>query len=566
MSAPLNLGAALRNAWWPIGLMAVSVCAGVAGAYGITTTMSPTYEARASVVVAAYTLGDQTAAPTPTAPAGGTAGGTGTARTQPGATARRPVYDPTMSATMVPTVARYAESASLADAIAEAMRLPKDAVAGHLDASFEPGVQIVTLTASAPTAARAAALANQAADTLRRQVAAGGSLSRRGTLYAQPLDRASAPAAPATPRTQLNYVLGGLLGFLVGVGLVAVRRRIDDRLRSSDEIAAELGLLVLASVPKVRRGLVRRGARQAFRRRSVARSMRTAIAALAPLTDPPGRRLLVTSAFQDDGKTLVASLLSLGLAEQRYHVTLLEGQLRHCPLSQHFPGSSDHNLQRLLSVDDGGLVSSSSVTLRVVPAEPTDPEISRALLRSQQFTRIVDTAAGNSDVLVINGPAVLASGDITSLASHADAAVLVVRAGRTRAPDARRAVRVLRRLGIPVAGVIVADAMDDGAGRPQVPASDEFRPAALPGARAQAAYAPAPQEPAPQEPVTQEPVTQDPITHDPITQEPVLQEPVTQALVVTEPASTGDDSDVAEEHEPTEDQTQPIESAVSNGR
>jgi Mrp family chromosome partitioning ATPase/capsular polysaccharide biosynthesis protein len=517
VSTPLNLDAALRIVGWPVAIVALSVFGGLAGAQVVTAMVTPTYEARASVVVAAYTPGGSagatapTAAPTPESspasrPSTASPSSSASPRTSPGDTASpsgsparptsrssaepepaaagngtraapertmQPEYRATLSKMMVPTVARYAESTTVARATAAKLGLPDEDVVGHIDATHEADVQVVTLTTTASTAARAAAIANTATDILARQIASGGPISRRGALAAEPFERAVPPSSPQTPDRFLALVLGGILGLVGGVGLATLFRRFDDRLRTTEEITAELGLAVLGCVPRVHGWQLRAGARMAFRRRPVARSIRTTLASLTPVNDPPGRRILVTSSFADDGKTFVSGLLALGLAEQRYHVTLLEGQLRHPALARHFPASAEQTIQRLLGTDEE-LAASAGVALRVLAAEPTDPEVSRALLRSKSFIHLVDTAASQSDVVVINGPGVLASGDIAPLSAQADTVILVVRAGTTRAGDARRALEVLRRLNVPIAGVVVTDAVDSGVPRARRPAATPF--------------------------------------------------------------------------------------------
>src|SRR5690606_246319 len=253
------------------------------------------------------------------------------------------------------------------------------------------------------------------------------------------LDEAVPPTTPALPKPMLNDALGGLLGLLVGIGLVMLRNHLDDRLRWADQIEAELGLPVLAALPPAPARHLRRGARRACQRRRMARAVRAGVAALSPLTSHSGRRLLVVGVDQATEAAYAASLLALGLAEQHYQVILLEGQLDHPTLARHFPASAEHTIQQVLSAHDA-VPPAAPVALRVVPAEPTDPEIRRALLRIGPFARLIPAAATGSDVVLLTGPGVLTSGDVSALAPHADAAVLVLRADWTRVSDAHRAV------------------------------------------------------------------------------------------------------------------------------
>jgi capsular polysaccharide biosynthesis protein len=205
-------------------------------------------------------------------------------------------YDPGLSQATVLTVARLAESTRIGQATSVQAGLRASEVVGHIRAGYEPGVQIITLTTDAPTAHKAAAIANAASTVLRQQVASGELLGRRGTLYAQPLDRATPPETPTTPKPLLNLLLGGLLGLFAGIGFLSLRNTLDDTMRSTDQIEGELQVGILATLPQVRRRHRRDGAVPALRRKQVAASVRAAVAALAPLTDTPDRRILVTSA------------------------------------------------------------------------------------------------------------------------------------------------------------------------------------------------------------------------------------------------------------------------------
>ncbi|MGW5362337.1 hypothetical protein [Actinopolymorpha pittospori] len=444
MSTPLNVRAAVRTVRRPVGIIALSLCAGVGAAWAVTAQISPSYEARASLMVTAYTQ-DQPAEED---------------RTSRGDEAPETTYDPGLSQATVRTVARLAESARIGQATSVQAGLRAGEVVGHIRADYEPGVQIITLTTVATTAHKAAAMANAASTVLRQQVASGELLGRPGMLYAQPLDRATLPEVPTTPKPLLNLLLGGLLGLFAGIGFLSLRNTLDDTLRSTDQIESELQVGILATLPQMRRRYRRDGAMRALRRRQVAASVRAAVAALAPFTDTPDRRILITSAYRDDGKTFVSALLSLALAEQYYRVTLIEGDLRKPTLGDHFPGRSEYKLQELLP-DPEPLLSSPG-PLRTVPADAAEPEISRSLFRSPAFRGLLAATRNHSDILVVNGPPVLAGADVAALSEECDAAILVVRAGTTGAADARRAVQVLRRLDLPIAGVVVVDAIDAG--------------------------------------------------------------------------------------------------------
>ncbi|GAB3409896.1 hypothetical protein [Flindersiella endophytica] len=448
MSTSLGLFTVVRTAPWRIGVIVLAACCGLAGAYAVTSLLTPTYQARSSVVVM---YADDVRAADASNPPTGQRDGDESSR-----------FDLSMLQAMVPTVAHLAESANVVQAAARSARVPSGHALGRADATYEPGDTIITLTASATSPEEASGLANAVADVVHEQVSGGRMvLGRRGVLAAQPLDRASPPDVATMPKPALNLALGGLLGLLLGVAIVVLGAQSDARLRSPTQVETALGTEVLGVVPKTRR--LREDARQAFRRRRVAASVRSTVAALAPYAALPGRRLLVTSPTESEPTTFVAALLGLGLVEQGLWAALIDTGLGRPGLARHFPECADESLQRLLATG-GELSSTRPEGLRVVPADAGTPSVSRRLLSSLAFRSLVGRATSRCDLVILNGPPVLAGADLSALADQVDSVILVVSSGSTEESEARRAARILHQFGLPLAGVVIANGGRTGIG------------------------------------------------------------------------------------------------------
>jgi succinoglycan biosynthesis transport protein ExoP len=60
------------------------------------------------------------------------------------------------------------------------------------------------------------------------------------------------PTSPSSPDYKKNIALGILAGLFLGVGAAVIRDRTDQRVRGRSPVENEIGVPVLAMVPKVR--------------------------------------------------------------------------------------------------------------------------------------------------------------------------------------------------------------------------------------------------------------------------------------------------------------------------
>ncbi|MEU8390718.1 hypothetical protein [Micromonospora sp. NPDC048842] len=452
MSASIDVKGLLGASWRRVGVPLLGLCAGLAAAQGVTQLLPARYEAEASVLVSAEQTDED-----------------------------RPV-DLALAQNLTPTIARLVGSREVALEAARSLQLPERAVLGHVSGEYELGLQIITVHASAGTGTQAAAIANAASRAVSQQLGRldmGGSTS----INARVLDTASPPARPAFPKPLLNGVLGALAGLLAGWGATILRDRFDSRLRDIGQIEARLGLPVIGVLPKLPRRFARHHAAALYARTNVADAVRATISTLSVLTAPlPRRRILVTSAHDDDGKALVTALLGLGMADEHCRATLVDGAVRDPVLSGHFP-EAPHTWQQVLAQKCPPVRLVDFPTLTVLPAEPREGADTEAL---HELGGLLNALGEDEDCVIVHAPPILAGREISAFAQHADGVLLVVRAGRTNLDDSTRAARLVQQLGLPLAGVVVIGAVSRTDHRP----SSE-QPALVPGAAQDALALPA---------------------------------------------------------------------------
>lgn len=175
--------------------------------------------------------------------------------------------------------------------------------------------------------------------------------------------------------------------------------------------------------------------------------------------------VVVTSAYPNEGKTSTSVSLAQSFASAGYRVTLVDLDLRdpdaHHLLQTHNEigvadvlvdqRSVDECIQHLDVGDDGSTpgVSLSFLAAGSRTANPTE------LLSTPRTARLLERLASTADVVLLDAPPVLAVADTLVIGRLSAGAVLVVEAGRTPAPVARRAKDALTRNQTRLLGVVL---------------------------------------------------------------------------------------------------------------
>jgi non-specific protein-tyrosine kinase len=168
----------------------------------------------------------------------------------------------------------------------------------------------------------------------------------------------------------------------------------------------------------------------------------------------PRQVTVITSAMPGEGKTTTAVNLALAFAEDRKLRTLLvDADLRRPSVSRFVVQKPTIGLTEVLSGEaslDDALIELSDTELRVLPsgARSAAP---LTLLQATRLGALIIELRKRFDRIVIDTPPTIPFSDAACLVSHADRALIVVRAGRTTNPIVQRAKESLtgaRDLGV----------------------------------------------------------------------------------------------------------------------
>jgi len=435
MQDQFDLSLALAVARRRALIVLACLVAGLAGAYAVTQRMPREYRATATLFVGAGALqGDQANA--------------------------------TVAQGLATSYAQLAETRTIAQGAAREAGLPPGAVIGHISSSASPGVQILELTGDADAPATAVRIADAAAAVL---VARVGALTqpRTNQVSVQLVDAATSPSGPVSPRTSLNLLLGGLVGLVIGVALALGRERLDRRLRTRADAERELDVPLLGLTPKLSRRSRRADALTRHADPRIAEPYRSIAATLVSVARAAGhRRILISSASSDDGKTTLAAHLALALAEDHQPTALIEADLHRPSLSRHFPSGDATTLSEIVSgvnraVPDSATVCTDLKVVRGANGENLDD----LDVRDDEFQHMLEAALSEHTTVLLDGPPVLGGSDARILARSADAVLLVASAGTSRTDDVRLAIATFRRLGLDVAGLVLTSAKTHPTGR-----------------------------------------------------------------------------------------------------
>jgi Mrp family chromosome partitioning ATPase/capsular polysaccharide biosynthesis protein len=332
----------------------------------------------------------------------------------------------------------------------------------------------------------------------RQQLSTTAALGPSRAVVVREADRAQ----QVEPRPKRALLLGAGLGIVLAVGLAFGLEGLDTRARSDAEIWQRLGLPLLARLPSIQRRTW--GKRRApdwlpLPGRSTAappvrptppivvhpqgpladafRVLRTNVDLVN--VDRGARLIMVTSALPDEERPVVSANLAIAFARAGRHVTLVDLDLRNPSLSRIFgvrpePGVTDVALgtarrARALAAlpvgpvatnggaPNGNGSSAAAARLEVLVAGHPPPEGSE-FVSTQGFFELLAGLRQRADLVVLDAPPMLASGDAIALGAQVEGLIVVVRRDEVRRQTLDELRRVLDASPAAKLGVVVLGA------------------------------------------------------------------------------------------------------------
>ena len=288
----------------------------------------------------------------------------------------------------------------------------------------------------------------------------GGNLGTSGARIVQPAVEPTSPISPTPVRTG---VLAGLSGLLLGVGVALLSGRLDQSVRSKEDLErATPGLFTLGMLPKVhapKKGEPPRLLTLHDPRSPTAEAHRALLASLQFLNhEEPARVIQITSPSTGDGKTTIVANLGVAMALAGQRVAVVCCDLRRPNLHEFFGVGNGVGLSTVLSGQAPLSSALQSVEqlpgLVVLPSGPPPPNPTE-LLGSKRTGQVLKSLLTVVDVVIIDCPPVLPVADALVLASQVNSSLLVCRAGKTSRKRLTRARELMLQVEAPLVGTIL---------------------------------------------------------------------------------------------------------------
>ena len=424
----------LRKYWRSI-LTVLSVCVGAALVF--TFLQTPKYSSTSSALIAVDTAAT------------------------PGELSSGALY----AERQVSSFVALADSALVLDPVIDELGLnvTPQALRSRVSVSAPAGTSIVDVTVTDTNAGRAAEIANAITASLKNVTSDVVPTGPDGDeiVTVTVVEPASESSRPVSPRPVVNIALGLIAGVVLGLGQALVRRLLDSRIRTRDDLEEITDAPVLASV--VHHKGSDRAKDEAAPARGTAwasdesyRKLRTAVGFVA-LGGERRSSIVVTSSVQGEGKTETSTNLAKVLAEAGARVLLVDADLRRpqvgarlglddeLGLSDVLTGRADLN-DVLLSVDD-----LSVLTAGTVPPNPSE------LLGSEAMAELLALVEAHFEYVILDAPPLLPVTDAAVLSHQAGGAVVVARAGVARQNQLTEALSILEAADASVYGVVLND-------------------------------------------------------------------------------------------------------------
>jgi capsular exopolysaccharide synthesis family protein len=260
------------------------------------------------------------------------------------------------------------------------------------------------------------------------------------------VEKAALPQLPSSPQLGRALMISLALGAAAGLGAAHLLERLDDSVRSSEDLERVTGLTTLGVIPKSERSKTF-DAELVDPRSHVSEACRSLCTALQFATESGlPKSLLIASSAPGEGKSTTAIVIAKHFATMGLKILLVDGDLRKPSLHVKLGLSNSTGLSNILTgalsppevIQDAGFRNLAFVASGPLPPNAAD------LFAGARMHSFLSVGLEIFDLVIIDSPPVMGLADAPLLASVAAATVFVASSGQVRVGLVRNAIKRLQ--------------------------------------------------------------------------------------------------------------------------
>jgi len=280
------------------------------------------------------------------------------------------------------------------------------------------------------------------------------------TQNARIIDHAQAPKRPVSPNIPLNLGLGFLGGIGLGLAFAFFVAYIDDRVKSSFDIEAIVGLPLIGIIPEIKRMEQPEKAQIVVNNadRQVAEAFLTLHSSLRLKDESKNAKvILTTSTIPGEGKSFLTTNIALTFAAHGERVVVVDCDLRKPNIHKSF---RVENLKGVIDVITGTAPLDDVIVRNLHPNFDVIPAGGRAknptqILNSKNFELMISDLKKRYDRVFIDTPPLAAVSDAMIVLPLCDGSIFTIFFNKVRRKAAQFAAKKLLEANVPVFGAVL---------------------------------------------------------------------------------------------------------------
>ncbi len=289
------------------------------------------------------------------------------------------------------------------------------------------------------------------------------------------VDKAQPPGRPSRPKRLEDLLISAMLGLAVGIGVAFLKESLDDTLKSTQDVERYLHLPKLASLPDLagtrtlelaqlnsklpQRLLAKlKGDSSKFLVAWCAESYRTLRNSLMfSRAGGPPRVVLITSALNSEGKTVIAVNTAACFARTGIKVLLIDADLRRPRCHKMLEIDNEVGLSEVLAghvQPEKAIVMTQVSGLSVLLAGAIPPDPAELLASIKMLETLAQLRSTYDFIIIDSAPAMLVS-EVIPLSTMVDGALMVVSSTKTSRDVVMEACSRLHSVGAKIFGVVL---------------------------------------------------------------------------------------------------------------